>query len=61
MVFLDPWVSSLKVWIVFCLGNDFLFKSILTGCVMHINATVSDGFVRFFATSAYVYFFNMVN
>ena len=34
MAILNPWVSSLKVWIVFCLGNNFLFKSILTGCVL---------------------------
>ena len=32
MVILNPRVSTLKVWIVFCFGNDFLFKSILTGC-----------------------------
>ena len=32
MVILNPRVSTLKVWIVFCLGNDFLIKSILTGC-----------------------------
>ena len=32
MVILNPRVSTLKVWIVFCLGNNFLIKSILTGC-----------------------------
>ena len=32
MVILNPRVSTLKVWIVFCFGNDFLIKSILTGC-----------------------------
>ena len=32
MAILNPWVSSLKVWIVFYFGNDFLFKSILAGC-----------------------------
>ena len=26
----NPWVSTLKDWAVFCLGKDFLFKSILT-------------------------------
>ena len=34
MVILNPWVSTLKVWIVFCLGQNFLIKSILTGCEM---------------------------
>ena len=33
MVILNPWVSTLKVWIVFCLGQNFLIKSILTRCV----------------------------
>ena len=32
MVILNPWVSTFKVWIVFCLGKNFLIKSILTGC-----------------------------
>ena len=31
MVILNPRVSTLKVWIVFCLGNDFLIKSIFDG------------------------------
>ena len=31
-VLLNPWASIVKFWIVFCLGKDFLFKSILAGC-----------------------------
>ena len=31
-VFLNPWASIVKFWIVFCLGKDFLFKSNLAGC-----------------------------
>ena len=31
MVILNPWVSSLKVWIVFCLAKDFSFKSFMAG------------------------------
>ena len=37
MVILNPRVSTLKVWIVFCFGNDFLIKSILTGCALTPN------------------------
>ena len=33
---LNPWVLSLEVWIVFCLGNDFLCRSILAGYVTHV-------------------------
>ena len=32
MVILKPWVSTFKVWIVFSLEQNFLVKSILTGC-----------------------------
>ena len=32
MVFWNPWASSLKVWIVFFIGLNFLFKSILAWC-----------------------------
>ena len=32
MVLLNPEASTLKMWKVFCLGKDFLFKSVLTGC-----------------------------
>ena len=32
MVILNPWVSTLKVWIVSRKGNNLLIKSILTGC-----------------------------
>ena len=32
MVFLNPWTSTLKVGKVFYLEEDFLCKSILTGC-----------------------------
>ena len=32
MVILDPQTSTLKVWVVWCFGKDFLFKPILTGC-----------------------------
>ena len=35
MVFLNPYASTLKVWKVFCLGEYFLLKSILTDCVGH--------------------------
>ena len=31
-VILNPQVSTLKVWIVFCIGKNFLSKSILAGC-----------------------------
>ena len=31
-LFLNPWASILKVWIIFLLGSNFLFKSILMGC-----------------------------
>ena len=34
MVILNPWVSTIKVWIVFCLEKNFLIKSILTGCAL---------------------------
>ena len=32
MVILNPWVSTLKVWIVLRKGNNLLIKSILMGC-----------------------------
>ena len=32
MVILNPQASILKVWIVFCLEKNLLFKSILAGC-----------------------------
>ena len=35
MIFLNTWASTLKVWKVFSLENDFLFESILTGCVIY--------------------------
>ena len=41
MVILNPRVSTLKVWIVFCFGNDFLIKSILTDCASQIDLGVS--------------------
>ena len=31
LVFLKPWASILKVWMVFCLKSNFTFKYILTG------------------------------
>ena len=37
LVFLNPWVSILKVWLVFCLGSNFLSKSILMGCAVFGN------------------------
>ena len=33
MVNLNTQASVLNLWMVFCMGKDFLFKSILTGCV----------------------------
>ena len=33
LVFLNPWASILKFWMVFCFGYHFLFNSILAGCV----------------------------
>ena len=36
-VFLNPWASILKLWMVFCFGNYFLFKSILAGCGIEIR------------------------
>ena len=32
-LFLNLWASTLNIWIVFCLGSNFLFEFILTGCV----------------------------
>ena len=38
MVFLNPWASTLKIWKSFCLGKEFLFKSILVGSTGATNA-----------------------
>ena len=32
MANLNPWAWFFSVWVVFCSGDDFLFKSILMGC-----------------------------
>ena len=32
MVILNPWVSTFKVWIVFCLEKKFMIKSVMMGC-----------------------------
>ena len=29
---LNHWISTLKAWVISCLGYEFSFKSILTGC-----------------------------
>ena len=36
MAILNPWVSSLKVWIVFCSSHDFLLKSILMDFLVNL-------------------------
>ena len=36
-VFLNPWASMMNIWIVYCLGNNFLFNSILAGCGTRIE------------------------
>ena len=35
MIFVNTWASTLKVWKVFSLENDFLFEFILTDCVIY--------------------------
>ena len=37
MVFLNPWVSSMKDWHVFCIGLNFLLNSSLAWCDCHTN------------------------
>ena len=45
MVFWNPWASSLKVWIVFFIGLNFLFKSILAWCgMLGHHCGQNDGF-----------------
>ena len=40
MAILKPLVSTLKVWLVFCLGNNLLLKSISMGCVERLKIKV---------------------
>ena len=37
VAYLDSCVSTLQVWLVFFLGENFLIKSILTACAFNPN------------------------
>ena len=46
LVFLNPWASILKFWMVFCIGNHFLFKSIWWGVyIKHLQTSNSKSWL----------------
>ena len=54
MVILNPQASILKVWIVFCLEKNLLFKSILAGCVTEANQFEESWLSQWMGKSRYL-------